>query len=238
MASRLDSRMPAGSSGANVKKYLLRFLLPALLALAGMAQAATYSVTSANYTNFINFTPPCVPGITCADYAPTMHFVGTFDVATLAPNLANASITPTAFSFNDGINTYASSDADVRVYQFTVTTDAGGNLTDVDINLEKWQSAPHAPGAYWAYVQVGGGVAIGHNNVLCGGVGVSPAGVADSCVLDGGGVVQSRGWDTVAPTYALVAAPATVPTLSQWAQIILVSLMTLVGLWQARRLTR
>ena len=210
----------------------------ASLFLAGGVQAATYSVTSANYSNITDFTAPCAGG-SCANYTAAMHFSGTFDVATLAPNLANVAITPTSFSFNDGVNTYASADPDVRIYQFRVTTDAGGNLTDVDINLEKWLSAPHGVGAYWSYANVGGGSAVNRHNALCGVVGNSPAGVADSCLLDNAGPQRSVGATGLGSlTYALVAAPATVPTLSQWAQIVLVSLMTLVGLWQARRLAR
>mgnify|MGYP003596210106 CR=1 FL=1 len=89
----------------------------AALFLAGGAQAATYSVTSANYNNITDFTAPCAGG-PCANYTAAMHFAGTFDVATLAPNLANVAITPTSFSFNDGVNTYASADPDVRIYQF------------------------------------------------------------------------------------------------------------------------
>ena len=211
----------------------------AALFLAGGVQAATYSVTSANYNNITDFTPPCAPGSTCANYTPAMHFAGTFDVATLAPNLANVAITPTSFSFNDGINVYASSNPDVRIYQFRVTTDAGGNLTDVDINLEKWLSAPHVIGAYWSYANVGGGSAVNRNNALCGVVGNSPAGVADSCLLDNAGPQRSVGATGLASlTYALVAAPANVPTLSQWAQIVLGGLLTLVGLGQARRFVR
>ena len=223
-------------------KNLFRFVLTTVMALAGGAQAATYGVTSANYNTLINFTAPCGLG-TCTNFTPAMNISGTFAVPTLAANLSNQNIvgTLTAFSFSDGINTYASTDSTVRAYRFEVTTDATGNLSGVEIFLERWLSgtSPHAVNDLFAFLQINTAGASYHNS-QCALVGPSTfSAVADSCQVDGGGTQHSHANAPVGLTFTSpTPPPAPVPTLSQWAQIVMAGLMTLVGLWQARRFAR
>lgn len=221
--------------------FFVRIILAVLVFGSAVAQAATYGVTSPNYTSTTDFTPPCSLG-TCTNFTLAMKVSGTFDVPTLAANLTNSNIAAavTAFSFSDGITTYASTDPAVRIYVFQVTTDASGKLTNVNILREKWLSggSPHAVNDLFSYMSVTGSAVYANNNTWCGNVAMSLAGVADSCTSATLGPQVSRASAPGGTTFTAPGAAVAVPTLSEWAQIVLASLMTLIGLWQARRLSR
>ena len=158
--------------------------------------AATYTFSSDNYFSIANFSS-CDSG-PCANYTASMSLTGSFTLASaLPPNFSGgADITSqvTAYSFSDGVNTYASTNPNSRIYNFAVVTDGSGNITIGNILLELWQSgsSPHAVGNRVAFIYLNGpafpnGPALptinqGHNNRICIAVANSaPSGVSDVC---------------------------------------------------------
>jgi hypothetical protein len=106
-----------------------RLTLVAVLFVPGL-WGTTYTLPATNYTVVANFTS-CTTG-SCANFTTSMAPSGSFTTAApLASNLANQNVAAqvTSFTFTDGITTYNSSDATVRVYLFMVTTNASGNLS-------------------------------------------------------------------------------------------------------------
>lgn len=206
-------------------------------------KAATYNVTSTgNYTTTSNFTAPCAVG-TCANYTSAMNVSGTFDVPTLAPNLTNSNIatTVTAFSFNDGVNTYASTDPNVRKYQFVVTTNASGVLTSARVLVEKWLTGarPHTAADYFSFVLINGAsVNLVVNNTKCSIIGIGGDGDVDACISNGGGTQQGTAEGaTVAYSVGAPPAAASIPTLNEYALLLLASLVAGFGTWQLRKRT-
>lgn len=217
-------------------KKSLAFLL--FWFVMGLANAqVTYAPTVANYTTVTDFTS-CPVGETCTNYTTAMNQSGSFTVATaLAPNLSNTNIAAsvTSYSFSDGINTYSSANASDRIYRFTVTTDGAGNITSAQILLEKWLAgtSPHSSGDKFSYISVG---SLSVNNGTCTTVGASLAGIADSCLAEGGGTGRSQAsapaasWVRITPSQ-----PVSVPTLSEWAMIIMASLMAMFAFARMRK---
>ena len=131
--------------------------------VANAATATVYVLEGQPYITIGDFTPPCGTG-PCANY----------NILPLA----------TAFSFSDGVNTYASGDPNVRAYDFAVETDAFGNVLFSQILLEVWESgtSPHAVGDRVSYVVIAGPQSIANNNLLCIEVGAGGStGTADLC---------------------------------------------------------
>src|SRR5271168_4093332 len=104
----------------------------ALILSATPTWAATYNVTSPDYTIVNNYTN-CTVG-TCVDYSTSLSASGNFTTsAALAANLSNAVIASdiTSYSFSDGLNSFASSDPETRLQRFSVSTDSNGNITSL-----------------------------------------------------------------------------------------------------------
>lgn len=119
------------------------------LLLSGMAlaaQATTYYYTGQVFIQKIDHTT-CTIG-TCADYNTTTNKVtGSFTVsAPLAANLPYSDISAavTSYSFNDGINTFTSTDPKARIYSFFLNTDGSGQIVGAQIFLEQWQTTTPA----------------------------------------------------------------------------------------------
>ncbi|MBU1350632.1 MAG: IPTL-CTERM sorting domain-containing protein [Gammaproteobacteria bacterium] len=207
------------------------------------AQSTTYTVNPvSNYTAKTDF-PGCALG-PCQNFTLAMGVSGSFTRASpLAGNLVNANVAAslTSFSFSDGLNTYASSDAAVRIYSFTVTTDATGAITNVNMEIERWLTgtSPHAIGDRFSYVELNAGSAIGHHNEDCGTIGVSPAGVADACTSTTIDASSSRasGPKVSWTSAATAVTPQSIPTLSQWGLIIASALVGIAGFAAMRRRT-
>lgn len=210
-------------------------------AAIGAAQAATYTAaTTGPYTTKTDFT--VCSGGPCQNYTLAMTPSGSFTTATpLAANLSNANIAAqiTSFSFNDGINTYASTDPNVRIYSATVSTSATGSITSSTLFFELWQTgtSPHASGDKLAIVQIGSTVSA-TNTLNCTGVGTSPAGVGDSCVSGPSGAGSSSA-NGATWTWAAVTPPATaatpVPSTSALGLLVLSALLGGAGLAISRR---
>ncbi len=224
-------------------KALFNFILIAFALLGAQAQAVTYAVTStSNYTSVTDYTSPCTTG-PCANYTTSQNISGSFDVPTaLAPNLSNADIhaSVTAYSFADGINTYASTDPSVRTSVFRVSTDGSGNITVATtlFLLEKWLTgtSPHSVNDRVAIVSIGGGVSFTRHNLYCTGVGPSGTGMPDSCYQTGQDTsTSSASGATISMAAQSTPAPVNVPTLSEWGMLILSALLALGTLLVMRR---
>ncbi|MCB1866920.1 MAG: IPTL-CTERM sorting domain-containing protein [Chromatiales bacterium] len=223
-----------------MKRFIFAFLLAVLA--PGVWAAATYTYTGPTYASaaIINYTPACGGG-DCQNYLTTMRIAGSFTTAVpLAPNLAAADIRAqlTSWSFSDGLKTIASTDPNARLFQFQVHTDPGGNITGSTISLQLWQtgSAPHAVNDRYGDIAVLTGSGVANHNATCLGVGVPPAGDADSCTMGTGFPAEtSSAYLSVPGTWAFMLEPNHVPTLSAWGVVALGALLGLAGFSTRRR---
>jgi len=177
--------------------------------------AATYTVqVASNYTNVNNYTN-CSTG-PCANYSFAQMITGSFTVAAALPanftGGADISNQLVSYSFSDGVNTYTNTDPNARVYQFSVNTDASGNLTVVSLLIQKWQSgsSPHSAGNRVALINFNGpSINQAENNLACSTVGNTTAShVADVCVLAANDSASSIASETAATTWS---TPTTTP---------------------------
>ena len=167
---------------------LRAFVALACFVVANAATATAYVLEAQTYGVIANFTAPCGTG-PCANYTAAMQPTGVFQTASpLPPNLSFQNILPlvTAYSFTDGVNTYASNDPNVRAYDFAVETDPFGNVLASQILLELWETgtSPHAVGDRVSFVQIAAGAFTPHNNLYCAEVGTGGStGTADLCTF-------------------------------------------------------
>jgi hypothetical protein len=124
-------------------------IIPAALALATCSAwaATTYTFTGDNYTQIQPFTT-CSGPIACYSYTASMKATGWFTTASpLGANLAYTDLSGqvTAYSFNDGINTIASTDPNARIVSMLVETNGSAQFSSWYIVVELWQSgtSPH-----------------------------------------------------------------------------------------------
>ena len=214
-----------------------------LLASFAASAANTYTYVGPNYDATIPFAGPCPAGSNCANFTLAMNLDGQFSGAGRLPaNLPGVDITAnlTSFTFNDGLTTYSSADPQVRVYQFLVSTDANGNITAVNILIERFQAGgagPHAPGDRFDFFQiVGAGTPTALHNFVCTAVGVSPGGTPDSCTGAVNDAGSSSASAAAAGAFALAAAAGPgIPTLGEYALLLLAALMGIAGVYGVRR---
>jgi hypothetical protein len=207
-----------------------------------MAHSKTYTFTGPTWPVLNDFTS-CATG-PCADFPVGSRMIGHFSTAVPLPsNLPATNIFPqiTSFSFNDGVDTYSSSDPNVRVYEFTVGTDAAGNIIvpQDGISLSLWLSgsSPHAVGDRMAFGHVDmANTSATHNN-SCDVITNSPiTGVTDLCIagnIDASTSSASGGGPGIwQPPNVPVA---TIPTLSRWSLVMLTLLTGVIGFCASRR---
>jgi hypothetical protein len=211
--------------------------------------ATTYTYTGGAYTSLTTFTAPCASG-PCANYPGGSSVNGSFTTAApLAGGLSNVNVYPsvTAFSFTDGLNTYSSADLNSRTFQFLVTTNPSGNITGFSILIEHWLtgSNPHSTADKFSYFFITSTGVNAVNNQLCAlAVGVSIAGVPDTCTTSSGTNASSSSGQTAnAGTWITGAGPgpvstAAVPTLSELAIIVLSLLVAAIAILAMRRRLR
>ena len=177
-------------------------------AIALPASATTYTFTSPSYSFVIPFTPPCTVG-TCVNYTTSMNVAGSFTTAApLAANLLNTDVRGaiTSYSFNDGLNTYSSSDPNVRLLAMELSTDASGVPipTQTFIDIQQWTtgSTPHVVGNRFNEIFVDFN-ADDFNNSGCTSVGTK-SGLADACLTRSTtDTNQSEGSNSVAGTWVV-----------------------------------
>jgi hypothetical protein len=203
----------------------------ALVMTAPGVWAATYTYTGTAYTSVSNYSS-CSSG-PCANFTTAMVPSGSFTTASpLAVSSTIANVTPTSFSFSDGINTYASTDPNVRLYRLSVTTDSAGNFTGFSVLFELWETgtSPHTTSDQFSYVFLANNATQAYHNRACGSVVASPfSGVADACTSDLGGASSST---ATGPSGSF---PVGVPTLSTWGALLLAALIAAGGSRLVRR---
>lgn len=225
-------------------RFFYVFVLLLGAALSAHAQSTVYTANvTGPYTSKTDFTAPCGLG-PCQNFTFAMTPTGSFTTSSpLGANLGNASIKAsiTSFTFNDGINTYSSSDSAVRLHSAQVSTNAGGTITATNFIVERWLSgtSPHAVNDLFSYTLVNNTTFQGHQNSLCGSIGAS-SGTADTCLSEVG-AHTSRSialgapytWSSAAAPVA--SAPAAIPTLSEWGIILTTAFLGLAGFAILRR---
>ena len=219
-----------------------------LMALVSGAEAATtYVFIGAPYSAgpIVNLTPPCATG-PCANYAPTMRISGWFTTdSPLPPNLPGVTeISPlvTSFRFTDGINSFSSSDPNVRRIQFAVGTDSTGNILrggDTSIVLQLWQtgSAPHSTTDRLAFLIIDVMQDTAGNNGPCPNVvpGPSLSGDTDVCSVTGNSDAStSRALPEVFGAW-LISRSADAPAHSQKSLALLIAALGSLGGWMLHR---
>ena len=168
----------------------------------------TYYVASGPYTTRFPHTT-CGTGI-CADYPLGARITGSFTTAEpLPPNLATTEVSGlvTAYSFSDGVSTYANTDANARIGAFGLSTDAGGLPSMQQVQLQLWQAAgPHNAGNdRFDLLQMTANAGAG-TNVGCSSFGTSQAGAADACVAFLGSTDTSQAVSAL-PTRTAIGVP-------------------------------
>ena len=241
---RCDDFLPSRSMPTPYRGNSMKQILAALfvLLIAPVSHAATFTYTSGalNTASTISHTT-CTLG-SCADFNNTMHATGSITTTALPANQSNLNPQPylTAFTFFDGITTYNSADPNVRA-NWTVDTDASGNITFVNAIFQRWQSgsAPHSAGARIDMLRING-PAIGWHNRSCLTLGSTgfPQNVADYCISDTPDSNSSYG-DYATANWTVSAGPpaatTSVPTLSEWGLMILSTLLGIFAVTHMRR---
>lgn len=222
-------------------RWLAGAAATALIALAAPAAAqAVYSIQSGTYSTVNDMGGVCTVG-PCSPYALTDRVEGTFTIpAPFAANLTNYDFGPDlqAFSIDDGAVVYDSSNPRSRIANAVVSTDASGNITGYRIVLQ----VLHGTGATYPvndyadvearfsyFLYEGGFAAAGRNNQVClirradsaaSGPGTcgSANGGPDSNIDS-----SSRFTGGATPTTPVLVSytPPPIPTLSEWAMILL-----------------
>lgn len=137
-----------------MKNHALMAALMAGAALSACPPASAqvtryYGEMRTSYSDFQDRTAcPLGSHGSCQDFPRTARLAGWFETAApLQPNLDESEIRAlvTSYSFSDGLNTYSSSDPDVRAFIFRVSTDSGSNIVRNRIHLQRWLTGnnPH-----------------------------------------------------------------------------------------------
>jgi YVTN family beta-propeller protein len=121
-------------------------LLLSVLAVAPCASAqATYTYTGSPDTACYGAYTMGVPGPSAGPCLQSLVVTGYFTVPqTLAPNVSNDILTPSAFSFTDDASVSLGSTSALAVSTFVVSTDANGHITNFNIILETGNTDPSA----------------------------------------------------------------------------------------------
>lgn len=215
----------------------------------GTSFGATVNVTSTgNYTTINNYTNcTTVPASACANFLTTHNVSGTFTTAGPLPANANnqeIGSTVTSYSFANGLDTVASTDTNARLNSLRISTDASGNITNVNsMQAVQWTTGPipHDNTSRFNAVTLAGANGAGTHNSACQTLGTGNSGVADTCVQ---AVINDTSRSTglnspvsysMAQTPPVTGTAAPVPTMSEWALLLMTSLLGLFGAARLRR---
>jgi hypothetical protein len=225
-----------------LRRLLLVLVAGLATAAAAHAQSALYSFSAPAYTTTSNHTAAdCSPVIGgCVTYTAGLSVSGSFTMATAIPASFSGSVTPTSWSFSNGVNTLSSSSPAARI-SITATTNGSGVLTSATLNANQWLDglgSGHASDAAinntssnirTNYVQIfsnGTGSGISQSGCFT----ISPVDRCGGFLFDSyssGGNFSGGTWTTT--------IPAPVPTLSQWAMALLMGLLGVAGFLRLRR---
>jgi hypothetical protein len=220
------------------KATMKRMFALCLGVLALPATAATYTFTGPAYTAHNDHT--ACPAGTCADYTLSMNVTGSITTATpLPPSSVILDIGPlvTSYSFNDGINTIASSDSNARIAKGFVVTDAAGTITGTDLRLQQWTTGTpgaHAVGDRLNMITIISPTLGARNNIVC-----ATMAAGDVCIGFNVFAAEGASWaDGVIPigwipwtASGVYFAPASVPALAPWSLVVLALLLLWLGVW-------
>ncbi|WCM94772.1 IPTL-CTERM sorting domain-containing protein [Acidovorax sp. NCPPB 2350] len=229
-----------------VRKILLG--LVATLA-AGTSFGATVNISSTgNYSTLQNYTScTTVPSTLCANFLTTHNVSGTFTTTGALPASANnleIGSTVTSYSFTSGLDTVASTDTNARLNSLRISTDASGNITNVNLmQAVLWLtgSAPHSTANRFSAVVVVGSNGTSTHNSGCNTLGTGNSGVTDTCLVS---VVTDTSRSTannspLSVAMATTPTPTTtataIPTVSEWGLILMASLLGMFGIARLRR---
>lgn len=227
------------------------FAVCAMLCAAGFsssafAQETTYTLsTDGAYASFDSgLATPCdIPP--CPVFSAGQRITGSFSTsAPLAANLFGEYLPPsdvTGFSFSNGDTTFALADPNTRYRGFFVSTNGAGAITEFEIVLMRWNMVPPTTGDVATgrldYLYATHNLQQAHHNFYCNTVVVQ--GGASTCTA------PTTGSDTTAASRTgvntLTASAATVvsvPTMSEWAMILLAAALAggAVVMLQRRRM--
>lgn len=200
-------------------------------AATASAQSTVHTFTAPGpYDTIVPQGGPCDIPI-CTSFAPGDIATGSFTTAAPLPANASGNFLPSvqSFQFSDGVTTYDSTDPNVRVRQFDLTTDGSGQITGFTIRIQRWRNLPAATGdtanSRLDMITLITAQTAGEENMRCNfSIGVSPAGAPDSCNGWDGSTDYSYGSINAGGTWSSVSA-AVVPTLGEWAMLLLTLLL-------------
>jgi len=98
----------------------------------------TYKLSSNSYSDIYN-NKNCLEGSKCGSYSSSMKLTGEIVFQQLQPNLNRESVLPFDWKISDGINSFTKSNSYIDGVT-KVTTDASGNVTQLEIILRQWQN--------------------------------------------------------------------------------------------------
>lgn len=222
-------------------------LTSALIAGQAAAQATNYTFTSGLYDVIGNSTT-CTVG-ECTTFTSAHRATATLTYAApLAPNLPHAEYSAgvVAYTFSDGVRTTTGPSPIAALYRVEFATNGAGVPIQPVISFERTPGPPYTisdasdPSSLVSYVNFLPLRTVVEANTICNsrGVGPNPSPGPGSCNIVFGGAQASGAESSVAPVVT-VAAVNPVPTLSEWA-LILLGLMLACGaalMIQRRRLT-
>ncbi len=160
--------------------WITRPLAWVALSLPITALSATYTLAPRSYVEFQGC-PDATAEPGCAVYTTAMGAGGQFTVAAPLPSGQTTAVTPTAFTFSDGVHTYDENNAWLTF--FNVSTDASGAVTSFFLEARTWLTGapPHAVGDRLATLYMDQTLVSATNNVVCYFIPVGKA--AQACTL-------------------------------------------------------
>lgn len=203
-----------------------------LIAGSAAAQTTSYTFRGGPFTNIANNTT-CTVG-ECATYTTARRATATLTFAApLAPNLpvVDRSADVTAFTFSDGVTTTTGPGALGSIQTLSLGTDASGLPTGYFLILERTPGPPYVvsdptnPNSRLSVVAFLPSQSQSVANAVCSVRASTAAGSSPgNCSMIAADSDTSNATAT-GPTVVTLVAPITVPTMTEWAMILLGSLL-------------
>lgn len=204
-------------------------LASALIAGQAAAQTTNYTLTSGLYDTISNSTT-CTVG-ECTTFTSAHRATATLTYAApLAPNLPHAEYSAgvIAYTFSDGVRTTTGPSPIATLYRVEFATDGAGVPIQPVISFERTPGPPYTvsdagdPNSMVTYINFLPLRTVVGANTICSsrGPGMNPSPGPGSCNIVFGGA-QASGAESNVPPVVSVSTVEPVPTLSEWAMILL-----------------
>lgn len=204
---------------------------------ASAAQPTTYVVSSAPYSSVAN-SAACPVGDCSAVYTTSHKITGTITFANPLPANLDANTDDLGpmvwdYSINDGQRTFSFNGANDTLNFVRVSTDATGTITAFEFKFDRTNGAPFPVGAANGlkarvasiYISSANNMAAASTNAICTTRGDnSAAALPGACSVENPDTAQgnSNAVANGSPTFMLQPPPPPpIPTLSEWAMILL-----------------